>query len=368
MSSFRSFDAFAKPVEGLKNKSATGGLITLIAATTATLLFLSQVALYIPLETRQHFRLAESYTTNILPLAIKDLRKTYRNKREMHIERSKDPNNIQLRIYVTFPYIACKHLELSVDGATGDMRDAVHGTHAVLRRPPTSVEMQKVKNVFQDEPSKAMNIMNSCTFQGSLYIPRVGGSFAITISRAAWAQAHNIMDMFFDARGHKDKINNIHNASHYIHHVEFGDVFPLDVDHPLKEQSAIFHFPMDEMADQFQNSIAEEHSGIGLSSINIKLIHTKYKRFARALRDMYQMSVTQHIVAPTTLARQYQTMLPGMDVVYDFTPFSMHHSETRENIFLLLGSLVSIVGDVFVMVGLVSSCLLSAVNVGKKVD
>ena len=80
------------------------------------------------------------------------------------------------------------------------------------------------------------------------------------------------------------------------------------------------------------------------------------------------MSVTQHIVAPTTLARQYQTMLPGMDVVYDFTPFSMHHSETRENIFLLLGSLVSIVGGVFVTVGLVSSCLLNAVKVGKKVD
>ena len=83
---------------------------------------------------------------------------------------------------------------------------------------------------------------------------------------------------------------------------------------------------------------------------------------------MYQVSVAQHLVNPNTLAAQQSTLLPGLVMYYDFTPLAVYHTEERENFFVFLSSLISIVGGAFVTVGLVSRCLVSAASVAKKID
>lgn len=368
MSSLRSFDAFAKPVEGLKTKSAVGGVITIIAGAIATTLFLSQVVLYFGLETRQHFQLAESYTSDRLPILPEHADSIkIKPARILQHQREKDPNNIKLFIHVTFPYVACKDLALSMDGANGATLDKIHGVDAITRRPPTVSERATIREAFQDEESKKISLNKACTYHGHVFVPRVGGSFAITLTSESWSTTHSILELFFTGAVNHRAGQEAHNVTHFIHNINFGTPF-VRMDHPLQNVPTIFHFPVEEKGGQFEKKITEERSGIGLSSVTVKLVHTKYKRFARSTKEMYQMSVTQHTVTATTLAQRYSSFLPGMNVLYDFTPFSVHHSETRENIFLFLGSLVSIVSGVFVTVGLLSSCLLSAVNVGKKID
>ncbi|MGB1717720.1 MAG: hypothetical protein ACPHO6_06165 [Candidatus Latescibacterota bacterium] len=47
MAVLRSFDVFAKPIEGTRTTTATGGIITVIASLAASLLFLSQLFLLV---------------------------------------------------------------------------------------------------------------------------------------------------------------------------------------------------------------------------------------------------------------------------------------------------------------------------------
>lgn len=109
-------------------------------------------------------------------------------------------------------------------------------------------------------------------------------------------------------------------------------------------------------------------NGIFLSHIDVRLIPTRYQRLFIS-RDTYQVSVTQHIVQPETLLPQGAPHLPGMALLYDFSPLRVDYIETRENIFGFISSLVSIVGGVFVTVGLVTGCLIhSAAAVAKKMD
>jgi hypothetical protein len=146
--------------------------------------------------------------------------------------------------------------------------------------------------------------------------------------------------------------NNIIDPSHYIHNIEFGETFPLS-HNPLHNQ---FHIFPNEM-------------GLGVQHINVKLISTQYKRSGGRRRDMYQISAVQHMVSPTTLAAQQSMLVPGLVLYYDFTPLAVHHVEGRENFFVFLGSLISIVGGAFVTVGLISRCLVgAATSVTKKKD
>ena len=372
----RSFDVFTKPVDGLKNKSAAGGFVTVLAATIAVILFISQLVVYFQLETRQHFQLAESYTTNDLPLStvFGSNRRNNRPSKIIQQQRSKDRRNVKLSIHVTFPYIACKDLEFSLDGAKGKDLDSTHGLNAITKRPPSIAEIKIIQQSLQDEKSLDIYKQKSkaCTFHGHLYVPRVGGSFGITIASSSWHhQAQTLMELLFASGGTggaNDRRNQVHNATHFIHNIEFGTSFPR-AENPLQQQSTVFNFPVTEQGSSPDSNVeVNHHSGIGLSSVAIKCVNTKYKRFGRSTKNTYQLSVTQHTVTPSTLAKQYVSMLPGLNVVYDFTPFSVYHSETRENVFLFLGNLVSIVGGVFVTIGLVSSCLMSAVSVGKKLD
>lgn len=131
--------------------------------------------------------------------------------------------------------------------------------------------------------------------------------------------------------------------SHYIHSMSIGDNFPL-VANPLKNN---FHV------------VDNDSGGIALSNINVKLVPTKYSTILRT-RETYQMSVTDHLVQPETLASQGLRFQEGIAVMYDFIPLSVHHQESRDNILVFLSSLVSIVGGVFVTVSnrIVDCCII----------
>ena len=146
---------------------------------------------------------------------------------------------------------------------------------------------------------------------------------------------------------------NQFNVSHYIHYVRFGKPYQLAAEHPLEERF---------------KKIQNDYSGIALDQIQVKLVPTMVNSWLSTSR-FYQMSVVDHQVQPQTLVAHGVPHLPGLLVAYDFNPLAVHHSDGRDSFLVFLSSLISIVGGVFVTVGLVTGCLVhSAKAVAKKID
>lgn len=367
MATLRRLDAFVKPREDLRTRSALGGLITLVAASAAAILFLSQIYLYIAGATRHSLHLSESTSVPVPALNL-----------PRHLQRH---GKIPLNVYVTFPHVPCQALEISLDGASihgvRQRDNTSHGHHSLRARMPTESELITAlgKGVKKYPPQ-------GCTVQGTLFVPQVGGTFSITVSKQAWAE----VNAFAMARVNNPAGNKLYNVrcvcfcsfcapyalpvlfranlqqnltlfslsycSHHIHEITFGSPFPHS-HNPLKDASYMVENPA---------------GGVFLAHMNVRLIPTRYQRFFSS-RDTYQLSVAQHIVQPETIMPPGAPHLPGMAVLYDFTPLRVDYIETRDNFLGFISSLVSIVGGVFVTVGLVTGCLLhSAAAVAKKMD
>ena len=108
--------------------------------------------------------------------------------------------------------------------------------------------------------------------------------------------------------------------------------------------------------------------GVALENIQVKLVPTVYSGFLSSY-NTYQLSVVNHVVQPETMVAQGVAMSPGLALGWDITPLAVHHLDGRDNILVFLSSLLSIVGGVFVTVGLFTGCVVhSAKTVAKKID
>jgi Endoplasmic reticulum vesicle transporter/Endoplasmic Reticulum-Golgi Intermediate Compartment (ERGIC) len=342
MVAFRRLDAFTKTRPDLKQQSAVGGVITLMAASAAGLLFIGQLVMYIIGNTTHSLTLSRSTSIPLIPL---EQSKLYHTVVE-HAGRT------PLKIHITFPHVSCDMLDVVHDGAslsTGEL-DEVHGKHSLSLRKPTNGEMAKVLG-----KSKTARNEDGCTVTGLLRPHIVAGVLSISLSRQAWASATTTLSIGLGADP-SDQIKKAllqYNVSHYIHNIEFGKPFSKQTYKPLQNVRHI---------------IDNDFYGIAVAQTQVKLVPTVHRGFL--FREYtYQTSVVDITIQPQTLVAQGVQQLPGLVVSYDFTPLTVHHSEGRDNFLVFLSSLISIVGGVFVTVGMLTGCLVhSAQAVAKKID
>jgi hypothetical protein len=333
---FRRLDAFAKTRPDLQEKSAVGGAITAIAATCAGLLFVAQIVSYTTGTTQHSLHLARSQSTP-LSLLTEDTRPGRNTK-----------GRIPLFLHVTFPHLSCNQLDVSLDGAsllTGEL-EKIHGKHSIEMYAPTNSDAAASNNAFKRG--------KGCTVVGHLSPQIVSGVLTIGISRPAWIESSRKIAMLGLADESTMAAELSHfNVSHFIHNIQFGDAFPLATEKPLEKRG---HW------------IKNNYGGIAVEHIQIKLIPTMYKKlFTETLA--YQVSLSEHTIEPATLVTKGVAFLPGLVLNYDFTPLAVHHSNGRDSFLVFLSSLISIVGGVFVTVGLLTGCLVhSAQAVAKKID
>ncbi|KAL7516484.1 hypothetical protein ACHAWX_001494 [Stephanocyclus meneghinianus] len=347
----RSFDAFAKPLDGTRQRSLSGGFITLLASATAALLFLSQLFLYLRIETRHSMHLADSVPSLLF------------NKRQ---QQQRNRNNlsghtIPLHLHVTFPHLPCSALDYSHDGnsfSTGKFGHYHPPPYTFTARIPTPSEYKLATASHSSEANVQSARRGGCTLVGTILVPRVGGTLGVSVSGDSWIRVTSLLSFGVDFSGLGNSMTGdpfqgkLPNVTHYLHDVTFGEPFPRGKN-PLR---GVRH-------------VMDNGSGVALANVAVKLVPTTYKRTFHAPKETYQASVSRHIVQPETLAAQHSTLLPGLMLTYDFTPLAVRHMEVRENWLVFLSSLVSIVGGVFVTVGLVSGCLVnSAQAVAKKID
>eukprot|EP00977_Amphora_coffeiformis_P026230 scaffold24898_cov173-Amphora_coffeaeformis.AAC.3 len=338
MAGMKKLDAFVRVRPDLRSKSVAGGFITLVATSTAGLLFLAQIITYIMGRTHHSLHMAQSRAAPLLPL----------NSPNPQAWRHK----ILLDVSVTFPHVECSRLEFSHDGAkfsTGELKKHHREIMISFRRP---IRSELVK-IFGNQ--KLSNPNDGCTIEGTMQIPIVAGSLSIALNPTGWSEVTSLLSM---RRSESDtqfssKLQR-YNVTHYVHHIRFGQPFPYAHDKPLENR---YH------------KIANSFGGIALEQVQVKLVPTLYAGILTESDTTYQMSVTDHTVQPQTLVAHGVPHLPGLLVSYDFSPLAVRHSSGRDNIFIFLSSLISIVGGVFVTVGLVTGCLVhSAQAVAKKVD
>lgn len=345
MAALRSFDAFAKPIDGVRERSVSGGFITLLASAAAVLLLVSQLFLYLQVQTRHSMHLAHSVPS----ILFSNTGNKNAAARKLLVDGQ---YHIPLKLHVTFPHLPCNTLDYSHDGndsSSGKFEHYHSKPFTFTKRIPTNEEYKKAagSNVNSDMNKRR----EGCTVTGTILIPRVGGTLSVSVSPDAWRRATSVLAFGIDLN--EDPFQgHLPNVTHYIHDVTFGAPFPPGTN-PL----------------QGAHHVMDNGSGVALANVAVKLVPTTYKRTFHSARETYQASVSRHIVEPATLAAQRSLLLPGLMISYDFTPLAVRHVEKRENVFVFLSSLVGIVGGVFVTVGLVSGCVVnSAQAVAKKMD
>ena len=359
MVALRNLDAFTKTRPDLQQKSAVGGLITVVAATTAGLLFMGQIFLYIGGNPSQSLALSQSTAIPLVPLEPSSSDTTGGKKTNPHRPNSLDEfGRIPLKVHVTFPHVACGNLDVVHDGAslsTGEL-ERFHGKDysTVTLRRPTNSELALALGGQKREPSTV-----GCTVVGRLRPKLVAGHLAISLTRQAWTAATTTISLgqfSLDDISSKQRTKDLlkaYNVSHFVHSIEFGVSFPKQKDKPLTN---------------VRHTIENEFFGIGVAQSHVKLIPTVRQGWFFA-ENTYQTSVVDTIIQPQTLVANQVQQLPGFTMTYDFTPLTVYHREGRDSFLIFLSSLISIVGGVFVTVGLLTGCLVhSAQAVAKKID
>jgi hypothetical protein len=372
------FNAFTRPIEGIRSKSSLGGAITLLAASFALILFLSQMLMYIQVDITHSLDLAPSLLFNaVIPTEGGVTKKLFPNKRKAKMSPSDiqylnavQRNSIKVFIHVTFPKLNCKVLDYSHNGlkfSTGEYQK-VNGPSKLNKRKPTEYDYAQAtggstkgksrKNLTSEPGSE-----DSCTVKGTLTIPRLAGDLNIFMSQETFSEIGQLVQLGIPL-DQTDAKTGGHNVSHYIHEIRFGDS-TSSIDNPLKD---IFYVP--DGLDAHNRPV--EGVGIGLNQMSVKLVPTRYKRFGRRPKDAYQVSLTNYKIQPRYLVQVMVSapgrILPGIAIHYDFDPLQVTQLEQRENIFVFLSSLIGIVGGVFVSVGLVSRLLMNTAKIVKKID
>jgi hypothetical protein len=303
------------------------------------LLFFAQLYLYIVGTSQHSLHLAESRAIPMLPGATMD---PFQSR--MYDIKGK----MALKLHVTFPYISCNKLEVKLNSAPLGKHDIDYIAKRLDKRQPNLFELREAG--FHDK------LTNGCTIRSTLRIPIVAGHVTITLTKAAWNEALNhlmLRAQYSEDEKNTDPNVNDYNMTHFLHSVQFGKRYPMAASYPLEKRAHV---------------IENKMGGIALENIQVKLVPTVYSGFF-STQNTYQCSVVDHTVQPETMVSQGVALLPGLALGYDVTPLAVHHVDGRDNVFVFLSSLVSIVGGVFVTVGLLSGCLVhSAAVVSKKVD
>jgi hypothetical protein len=385
--SFRSFDAFARPMDGLRSQTVAGGVITILALSFAGLLFLSQLFVYLQHDSRQSIRLAPSYPLSvILPSGgahsihvVHELDRRSRPDHRANLDVNRKSllqrNLLDIHVHITFPYIPCADLHFIHDGAATSGTNTfakIHGPQAVVFRTPTAQEYLLARagpdkdDSVSHGPDSSIGIDPGmgCTIQGHFQTMRIGGEISLSLTPQAWDKAvRNIRtQVALNPQLTWTNIGALINMTHYIHQVDFGLHFPLALHHPLKDRWEVVNNP----------------SGIAVIFHNVKIIPTQFQSFIFPQRlfqqhtqalNMVQLSTATHVIQPETLEASNAQTLPGILLHYDLSPLEVYQEESREHILVFITSLISIVGGVFVTVGWMSQFLVdSAKVIAKKRD
>lgn len=376
----RNVDVFVKARADIRTQSTSGGLVTLLAASTAFLLFLGQVYVYVFPNPSHTLHLSESMQFPMLAGEIIDP-----FQQRLYDIKGKIPFYFK----ISFLHMPCESLDVTFNSEpvrgdsfsghtkTASKKKKVKEFLTVKKYKPRSADLRKIfGSEYSAEAIKHAG--RGCTLVGNMRVPIVAGNLAITMTRIAWIDAlsflmsrsHLPKEVLDERPEFRQRVNDL-NATHYVHEVRFGKKGSAG----FKGLSSSGYIPP--LEDRLR-TVENEFYGIAKDEIQVKLIPTVHSNpglfdriFGNGNRPYYQMSVVEHVIQPETMMSQSGTASPGIVLTYDVTPLAVHIDELNGDggFFGFLSSLIGIVGGCFVTVGLLAGCAVRSVEaVAKKID
>lgn len=339
LSKLRRFDVYAKVHEEYNVQTWSGGLISVISFFVMVLLFLSEFVNYMNVEVIDHI-IVDTTVNQKLPIGMN----------------------------ITFPHLRCD--EVSVDTVDSMMENQINiqGTLTKVNldingeftegdpepKPDDCLDCLEAKNIENPEccntctdlkmayinaglpyfhildtaPQCRMSV--GCQVFGDVLVSKVGGNVHVALGKSMVREGKHVHE--FNVR----EISDGFNTSHIIHRLEFGErvaglIFPLEGTQKIVKHGAfMFHY-------------------------YIKLVPTLYETSTRTIYT-HQYAVTES-EKNVQLSRDELAGLPGVFLVYEFTPFMVQKIEKIVPLSHFFTSICAIIGGVFSVAGMMDAIL-----------
>ena len=309
------FDAHVKADSSVQVKTVSGAAVSLVAALSILLLFVSEWNVYRTVDVRNHMYVDPASTSQVIPVNMR----------------------------VSFPELACADVRIEVD----DPRKEVAKAQAdnIKKEPFVADYKRQADKTGKWEGGVTAENAPGCIIDGSIDITKVAGSLHVALGNQAAGGLGGMGGLGGLIYSFSMGDLNSFNASHTIHHLSFGPKIP-GVQNPL---------------DGVHNEVKQ---GTGQYMYYIKVVPTDYVTTSGGVTRSNQFSVTEHFVMVDFMAGQFPH--PGVFFKYDFSPIMVEYRESRKGIGHLITNVCAIVGGVFTTFSMISGIVHRAEQVLKK--
>lgn len=375
VSTLKRFDAYPKTLEDFRIKTFGGGAVTVISSLLMFILFVSELSFYL--------------STEITP--------------ELYVDTSRG-QKLRINLDVLFPKLPCVYLSIDAMDVSGEQQIDV--MHSILKRrmdvDGNPIDENAEKGDLGDKSHEAKEILkldenrcescygaetsdqmccNTCEDVREAYRKKGWALSEVDnikqCTREGWKdkletqrnegclvtghlEVNKVAGNFHFAPGKSFQQHHVHvhdlqpfgstqfNLTHHIRHLSFGNEYP-GITHPLDG-----------------TAVAAEETGI-MYQYFVKIVPTVYRKLNGEVVNTNQFSVTKHKRVVRQVTGEHG--LPGVFVLYEFSPMVVQYTENRRSFMHFLTGLCAIVGGIFTVAGLIDSMIYhSSRALQKKID
>lgn len=333
------FDVYSKVHDDYRVKTQSGGLISLVSIIIMTILFTSELTDYLTVEVVDHI-MVDTTLNQKLPIGMN----------------------------ITFPHLRCDEVSVDTVDSMGENQVDVVGTNVKTeldaRGVPSMGDMvakegdcftclearefnesrccnscQELKDAYEDSGIPYYHILDTapqckdsvgCRVHGDVLVSKVGGNVHVALGKSTVRDGKHVHEFNIQ------EVSDGFNTSHAIHRLEFG------------KRVKGTHSPLEGTTKIVKH-------GAYMFHYYIKLVPTLFTGISQTVYT-HQYSVTDSeknvMVKKGELAG-----LPGVFLVYEFTPFMVQKVEKVVPLSHFLTSMCAIIGGVFTMAGIIDAVL-----------
>mmetsp|Transcript_74932 Transcript_74932/g.242293 ORF Transcript_74932/g.242293 Transcript_74932/m.242293 type:complete len:364 (+) Transcript_74932:62-1153(+) len=335
----KKFDVYSKVHDDYRIKTQSGGLISIVSMIIMAVLFLSELSSYLNVEVVDHI-IVDTTLNQKLPIGLN----------------------------ITFPHLRCDEVSVDTVDSMGENQVDIAGDLVKLNldaegrltagdpvvEPGACLSCmeakeadekrccntcQDLKDAYADVGLPYYHILDTapqcknsvgCQVHGDVLVSKVGGNVHVALGKSTVRDGKHVHE--FNIKDVSDGFN----TSHAIHRLEFG------------ERVAGVHSPLEGTTKIVKH-------GAYMFHYYIKLVPTLFTGSDRVVYT-HQYSVTDNdknvMVKKGELAG-----LPGVFLVYEFTPFMVQKIEKTVPLSHFLTSVCAIIGGTFTVAGMIDALL-----------
>jgi len=333
------FDVYAKVHDDYRIKTKSGGLISLVSIAIMTILFISELSNYLTVEVVDHI-IVDTTLNQKLPIGLN----------------------------ITFPHLRCDEVSVDTVDSMGDNQVDIAGDLVKLNLDAqgflskgdpivapgdclSCIEAQEfdekrccntcqeLKDAYMEAGLPYYHVLDTapqckdsvgCQVHGDVLVSKVGGNVHVALGKSTVRDGKHVHE--FNIKDVSDGFN----TSHAIHRLEFG------------ERVAGVHSPL-------EGTTKIVRHGAYMFHYYIKLVPTLFTGSGRVVYT-HQYSVTDN--DKNVMVRRGELAgLPGVFLVYEFTPFMVQKIERAMPLSHFLTSVSAIIGGVFTVAGMIDAIL-----------